>query len=77
MYLAINEVYEEFAVVTRHFLQEIENLQNQYSCSDVFFVDLDGDEYVDVDELTKTYESKRYRQVVITYYVYVIQFTVH
>lgn len=77
MYLAINEVYEEFAVVTRHFLQEIENLQNQYSCSDVFFVDLDGDEYVDVDELTKKYESKGYRQVAITDYVDVIQFTVH
>ena len=77
MYLAINEVYEEFAVVTRQFLQEIENLQKQYNCSDVFLVDLDGDEYVDVDELTKKYESKGYRQVAITDYVDVIQCTVH
>ena len=77
MYLAINEVYEEFAVVTRHFLQEIENLQNEHSCSDVFYIDLDSDEYVDVDELIKKYESKRYRQVAITDYVDVIQFTIH
>ena len=77
MYLAINEVYEEFAVVTRHFLQEIENLQNEHCCSDVFYIDLDGDEDVDVDELIKKYESKGYRQVAITDYVDVIQFTVH
>lgn len=72
MYLAINEVYKEFSVVTRHFMIKIEDLQDAYCCSDIFYEDLDGD--VDIDELTKQYRSKGYRQLAITDYADIIEF---
>lgn len=73
-YLAINELYKDFAIVEKSYAELIADVQDEYNCSDIYLNKLHGN--TNWDKLIEEYGSKGYRYTVIDTYQDVLDFVI-